>query len=270
MNEHETRPVASLGSQIPLNWPAGLQVVHTSDLHLGSSALGIPEDDPRNLDLLQDVLSAARGAHLLLIVGDMFDNNRLPTSLLEATAHLLAAAELQVVILPGNHDPLTADSVYRRGPIGEPANVSILGLTEEHQVRFPDWDLEVWGCAHFDYSDMRALGDAPLRTTRWQIALAHGQYDDAAADSGWWPSWRIRSDELAAAGADYIALGHWNRAERVGGSQVCAYYSGAPDLAGTVNFVRLADHGVHVRRERVGRGAGVPPERSSMPGWPAP
>jgi hypothetical protein len=48
-------------------------------------------------------------------------------------------------------------------------------------------------------------------------------------------------DELKATGADYIALGHWNRAAKVGA--VAAYYSGSPEYAGTVNVVRLTAAG---------------------------
>ena len=52
-------------------------------------------------------------------------------------------------------------------------------------------------------------------------------------------SWLIGDDEIASAAADYLALGHWNRAIRVGGEAVRAYYSGSPDYAKSVNVVRL-------------------------------
>ena len=55
------------------------------------------------------------------------------------------------------------------------------------------------------------------------------------------PSWLIGDDELAATGADYVALGHWNRAAKLGG--VAAYYSGSPEYAGTVNVVRFMTGG---------------------------
>ncbi len=44
-------------------------------------------------------------------------------------------------------------------------------------------------------------------------------------------------------GADYVALGHWNRAVKVGNGGIAAYYSGSPEYAGTVNVVRLAPAG---------------------------
>ena len=48
---------------------------------------------------------------------------------------------------------------------------------------------------------------------------------------------------IAATGADYLALGHWDRPARVGDGIVPAYYSGSPDLAQTVNMVRLTATG---------------------------
>jgi DNA repair exonuclease SbcCD nuclease subunit len=57
------------------------------------------------------------------------------------------------------------------------------------------------------------------------------------------PSWLIGDNELAATGADYIALGHWNRAVRIGNGGPPAYYSGSPEYAGTVNVVRLTGTG---------------------------
>ena len=74
--------------------------------------------------------------------------------------------------------------------------------------------------------------------------MAHGHYDPAA-DRSVRPraAWLIDDAEIAATGADYLALGHWNRPVRVGNGAVPAYYSGSPEYAGTVNMVRLTDRG---------------------------
>ena len=82
------------------------------------------------------------------------------------------------------------------------------------------------------------------RSTRWQIAVAHGHYVPVPdRPIRLRPSWLIGDDELAATGADYVALGHWNRAVKVGNGGVAAYYSGSPEYAGTVNVVRLTTDG---------------------------
>jgi DNA repair exonuclease SbcCD nuclease subunit len=101
-----------------------------------------------------------------------------------------------------------------------------------------------------DYSDMSPLLKPRSRSTRWQLAAAHGHYVEGPEMPGRLiGSWLIRREELIATGADYVALGHWNRAARVGDGQVNAYYSGSPDYARTVNVVRLRrDGAVEVTR----------------------
>jgi DNA repair exonuclease SbcCD nuclease subunit len=229
-------------------------MVHSSDLHVGDVATtrAYGGDDTLVLTRVLDAAGAA-GADLVLFAGDMFENNRLENDLLKRTARILADAALPVVILPGNHDPATPDSVYRRGGMAAPANVAILGVTHGKAVTFAEWDLEVWGHAHRDYDDMVPLRSPRARRTRWQVALAHGHYHPRPDRSGKLnPSWLIGRDEIAASGVDYLALGHWNQPKRVGRVDVPAYYSGSPEYAESVNVVRLKASGaVSVRRRRL-------------------
>lgn len=214
-------------------------IVHSSDLHLGTDDSFSDRD---SLAVLPNVLDAARqiGADVVLLAGDTFDNHRQPVELLQRTAGILRDYKNPVVILPGNHDPLTPDSVYRRGGLSEIANVQILGLNVDHAVLFPEFELEIWGRPHLDYMDMAPLAEPRPRSTRWQIAAAHGHYVDEARDPNRMiGSWLIHREELAATGADYVALGHWNQATPVGNGEVMAYYSGSPEFAGTVNVIRL-------------------------------
>ena len=229
-------------------------LVHSSDLHV--------DDDPAEPSYGTDgtsglrwVLDTARevDADFVLLVGDTFDNNRQSAAILQRATQLFAEAGRPVVILPGNHDPLTPDSVYRRSAIAELPHVHVLGLTHEQAVMFPDYELEIWGHAHHHYDNMVPLRSPRPRVARWHITLAHGHYE-ADGVPPLRPSWLISDAEIAATGADYLALGHWNRAARVGNGVVPAYYSGSPDLAGTVNLVRLSEsEGVVVTRKPVRR-----------------
>jgi DNA repair exonuclease SbcCD nuclease subunit len=231
-----------------------LVVVHSSDLHIdhdytarlhgGDGAAG-----------LACVLGAARGiaADAVILAGDTFDSHRVPQNLVARAASLMAAAALPIVILPGNHDPAVDDGIYRTGALAAVDGLHILGVTDDRSVIFESLSLEVWGRAHPDYDDMIPFDpqrQPPARRTRWQIAMAHGHYEPAPDRSiGPRPSWLISDAEIAATGADYVALGHWNRAVRVGNGAVPAYYSGSPEYAGTFNVVRLSEsHGVTVTR----------------------
>ncbi len=237
-----------------LDADGGIVIVHSSDIHVddGYTARAHGGDGVRGL---RCVLATARGlgADLALLAGDVFEHNRLPGPLLEQAVHVLEEAGIPIVILPGNHDPLTPGSVYERGAVHGPDNVHVIGVTAEDAVHFPDFDLEIWGRAHRDYGDMAPLASTRPRTTRWQIVMAHGHYEAAGEVGGAHrPSWLISDAQIAATGADYVALGHWNRAVRVGNGDVPAYYSGSPDLANTVNVVRLdADGAVAVGREDI-------------------
>ena len=219
-------------------------IVHSSDLHVdhdytarvhgGDGAAG-----------LASVLRAARQcqADVVLLAGDTFESHRQPADLLDRTADIFAAAEIPIVLLPGNHDPAIPDAVYRHGRLARVPNLSILGVSHSDAVLFPTLDLEIWGRAHLDYVDMLPFERVRPRSARWHIAMGHGHYHPMAArNGGLQPGWLISDEDIAATGADYVALGHWNRAAKVGNG-TAAYYSGSPEYAGTVNVVRLGGAG---------------------------
>src|SRR5712671_2573788 len=193
-------------------------IVHTSDLHVDHDYTARLHGGDGTAGLAC-VLQASRsiGADVVLLVGDTFDSHRVPDHVLDRAAAVISDSGLPVVLLPGNHD---------------------------QAIEFPELGLEVWGRPHLDYGDMVPFEIVRARRTRWQVAVAHGHYDPQG-DRSISPraSWLINDEELVATGADYVALGHWNRAVRVGGEGVAAYYSGSPEYAGTVNVVRLAASG---------------------------
>ena len=199
------------------------------------------------------MLTTARalGADIVLLAGDTFENNHLGAAMIGRVGALLADAGASILILPGNHDPALPDSVFVRGRFDLIPNVSILGVTHDEAVCFPDSDLEIWGHAHRDYFDMAPLRGPRPRSTQWQVAMAHGHYEPPETRAyPLRPSWIFSDEEIAATGADYLALGHWDRPMRVGNGVVPAFYSGSPELARTVNLVRLTAGGdVVVTRE---------------------
>src|SRR5260370_721871 len=101
------------------------------------------------------------------------------------------------------------------------------------------------GLAHTGRPVPPGPGGLPLRgprprSTQWQVAMAHGHYEPPETRANpLRPSWIFSDEEITATGADYLALGHWDRPMRVGSGVVPAFYSGSPELARTVNLVRL-------------------------------
>ena len=114
-------------------------LVHSSDLHVDNDPTQGPygEDGTTGLRVVLEA-GKAHNADFVLLVGDVFDNNRQPAHILDRSTELLASAGRPVLILPGNHDPVTPDSVYLRGEMAKLPNVHIIGVTHEQVVHFPD------------------------------------------------------------------------------------------------------------------------------------
>lgn len=233
---------------------AAVRIVHSSDLHVDDDYTAHAHSGDGTMGL-RCVLDTARAlsADVVVLAGDMFENNRLHLDVIAQAADLLHGYGRPVVILPGNHDPAVANSAHHRAQLAAIDNVTVLGISHRHAIKFRNLDLEIWGRAHRDYDDMAPLAAIRARRTRWQIAVAHGHYQPRPdLTTPFRPSWLISAAEIAATGADYVALGHWNRPARVGHGAVKACYSGSPELARTVNLICLSeDDGATVSRKPI-------------------
>jgi DNA repair exonuclease SbcCD nuclease subunit len=218
-------------------------LLHSSDLHVDDALV---KRERNGLDGLRAVLATAHAlaADVVLLAGDTFDNHRVSAPVLARAAALLGDARMPVILLPGNHDPALPDCLFQRAGLTDMTRLHVLGVTHAEAVVFPEHDLEIWGRPHRSFNDMLPLESPRPRSTRWQVAMAHGHYVPPAE----WKAqshraWLISDADLRATGADYVALGHWDRAAEVGDGGVRAFYSGSPDLAGTANVIRLSTYG---------------------------
>lgn len=230
-----------------------LVLAHSSDIHLGGDSSNAAEASDAALNSLARVMHVARsaGARVLLLAGDTFEHNRQQPAYVDRAVALMEQSGLAVVILPGNHDPLTDDSVYRQRGFANLDNVSVLGLGGGEALYLPGLDLEVWGRPHVHYGDMQPLAEPGERRLRWRVVMAHGHLDETELSlQRFRAAWLFQADRLAATGADYVALGHWNRHFRVSASAPPAYYSGSPDFAGSINLVTFQPNG-HIAVERL-------------------
>jgi hypothetical protein len=224
-------------------------LAHSSDLHIDDD---FEPGKYHGLEGLRYVLRAAETARadVLLLAGDTFDNGRVSEPVARRAGALLAEAPMPVVLLPGNHDPAIEEGVFHRTGILELPHAFVFGHAPEDSVRFDALDLEIIGRPHLSYNNMPPMPATRPRKTRWQLAMAHGHYVPAEEwEEQSHRSWRYGDADIDAVEADYIALGHWDRNEVVGIGKRRAHYSGAPDLAQTVNLIRLCPlSGVSVER----------------------
>jgi len=201
-----------------------VRLIHTSDLHLGDD-MGHPLADGALRAVVDSV--SRLGGDMLLLVGDVFDNGRVPDSVLEAFLEEIGRMTQPAVLLPGNHDLYDENSLYHREVFQhKPDNLHIITQTDGEAISFPELTLDVWGRAMLSHtSAFRPLEGMPTqRNGHWMVALAHGHFhfdDDRDQRSS-----PIYPPEIAAAPCDYLALGHWDRHVDVSQGRVTAVYSG--------------------------------------------
>lgn len=212
-----------------------LKLVHTSDVHLDGSGPITSEDGCRNRSerAFSGVVEVAldEAADLLLIAGDLFDNNRVDDSNIAFVYRQLArlqSSSCQVVMLPGNHDVHDATSVWNRFDFDE-AGKHVHGLMTHDgvSVTLPDLSARVWGKAMFEHApENYPLVGAPARhDVHWNIGMAHGQVVEERIGQGSSP---ITRDEIGASGFDYLALGHIHVWADHSEGETAAYYCGSP------------------------------------------
>src|SRR5208282_6259921 len=101
-----------------------LRLLHTADWHLGRRFPSFPEEAQKKLsrarmDVIATILNVARrnSVDAVLCAGDLFDD---PTPAqdfwegLAATFRNQGASHPPVFLVPGNHDPLTSESVWSK------------------------------------------------------------------------------------------------------------------------------------------------------------
>ena len=240
-----------------------IRILHTSDIHLGASHLR--EYDPAKIGEVNDRahhalkalvdLSIQAKTNLVIIAGDLFDHNRVDNPTIEFALRELHRAIVPVLILPGNHDCLVADSVYRRVCFSKVApNVHIFTACEGERFSFPELDLAVWGKPITSYGgDLHPMAGIPPRSgERWQIAVAHGYYVGAQPEARC--SFQVDEEEIVKSCQDYIALGHLPTFRCVCNTPVKAFYSGSASETGTVAIVDFLDgEGVQVHCHSIAR-----------------
>ncbi len=184
--------------------------LHLGDLHLDSPFASFSDAQAgvrraRQYEALEDLLIAgvSRGAQMVLIAGDCFDN---PTPRAEAIArffYILEQLSIPVVIAPGNHDYYTEGGFWDSP--SRPKNVTVFTQPKLSAVEFPTLGVRVYGYAFVGESaDGKDIGRAQnLSKERINLLLAHA--DLTSPLSAYAP---LSAAQLEQSGYTYAALGH--------------------------------------------------------------
>ena len=207
--------------------------IHSSDLHLGRRFSTYPEDIRGRLVEARhsaiDALAAAAREHQagdIFIAGDLFDTET-PSERVwrQALAAMGAAHGLHWWIIPGNHDSLVAEALWKRFTDEAPESVRIVYEPAPLEVapgvsllpspvpsRFPGRDLTEW------------MSDCATPEGHLRIGLAHGGVVTFGSEDDGRET--IPIDRARSAGLDYLALGDWHGFTKLADR---AFYSGSPE-----------------------------------------
>jgi DNA repair exonuclease SbcCD nuclease subunit len=258
-----------------------LRIVHTADVHLGARHADLGDQASaqreRQFAAFKATIDLAidERVDLFLIAGDLFDSNVQPRRSIERVAaelQRLVEARIRTVVIPGTHDVYDRASVYRAYDLaamaGSPADgdfVTVLTPERPH-VHLRTCDVVVFGpvfaTKRAPKSPLDGLDTSIIPEATYRIGMIHGAVsipgktdrDDVV----------ITTDEIAASGLDYLALGHWHSAQQARAGGVPYAYPGAPepialdqDRAGKALLVEIDAQGTHrtasIEERQVGR-----------------
>ncbi len=201
-------------------------------------------------------LAADTGAAFIVVSGDVFETNQVSPQTVRRALDALRSVPVPVFLLPGNHDPLDAGSVFRTPTFagGRPPNVTVLEDGTPHAIPGVP-GIEVVGAPWFTkrpLTDLVAAACANLepRAGVRRVLVAHGATDDLIAlDNP--AAIRVAAAEAALAEGRmaYLALGDRHSTTSVGPTGRI-WYAGAPEPtdydeldAGNALVVELRDDG---------------------------
>lgn len=217
--------------------------IHTADWQLGMSRHFLSAEAQARF--AQDRIEAIRhigelarehGAQFAVVCGDVFESNQVERQTIVRALDAMGAVSVPLLLLPGNHDPLDAGSVYRRP--------TFLQKKPDHVIVFENRDpLELPGLSGLEivgvpWETKRPLTDQigelcadlePVGAGVVRVVVGHGMVDTLAPDPENPALVRVAAVEAALQEnrLHYLALGDRHSATSVGSSDAIRY-SGAP------------------------------------------
>ncbi len=218
-----------------------VKFLHSADWQLGMTRHYLSDDaQPRftaaRLDVIAEMgkLAGEEECEFVVVCGDVFESNQVQRQvILRAFQTRAASPNVTFFLLPGNHDPLDASSIYRSPTFIEhrPDNVKVLAAAEPVEAA-PGVQLvpAPWPNKHptTDLVDAACQGLEPSDAVR--IVVGHGAVDTMSPDPDHPASIALqRVEERIQSGLiHYVALGDRHSTTNVG-TTGRVWYAGAPE-----------------------------------------
>lgn len=179
-------------------------------------------------------LASKHDAQFIIVAGDVFESNQLSRQTLLRTLDALKSLPVPIFLLPGNHDPLDASSIFSTKEFRE-AGDHIVVIRDMQPIPVPGaTGVEVvgapWRTKHPSSDLCRDMADSlDAAEGVIRIAVAHGQVDTLSPDTSRPEIIDLATAETAIAERKfhYLALGDRHSVTEVGGTGQI-WYSGAP------------------------------------------
>jgi DNA repair exonuclease SbcCD nuclease subunit len=218
-----------------------MRFLHTADWQLGMTRHFLAGDaQPRYSAARRDAvaalgaLAAEVGAEFVVVSGDVFEHNQLAPQVIGQSLEAMRTIGIPVYLLPGNHDPLDASSVYTGALFTAecPDNVVVLDQAGVHEIR-PGLQIVAapWRSKAPTTDLVADVLDGLPADGSTRVLVAHGGVDVLDPDRDR-PS-LIRLGNVEKALSDnvihYVALGDKHSLTQVGDSGRI-WYSGSPEV----------------------------------------
>ena len=248
-----------------------VRFIHTADLQLGMTRRFLDEDAQARyaqarIDALSSIgdLAAREDARFVVVAGDVFETNRVRPRTVGRALEAMAAIPVPVLLLPGNHDPLDAASVYRSATFirARPPNVRVLETSEPIEPA-ETAGVQVVGAPWLSKRPLEDLAGAAIDALppdgAPRILVAHGPIDfRGEAHELFTLRQGVLEDAVASGRVGYVALGDRHSTTAVGDTGRI-WYAGSPEPtahdeteAGNVLLVELDGERCDVQRRAVG------------------
>ena len=192
--------------------------LHLADLHIGLRITRFDANVAKKLRevrllALDNALKIAREENVafILICGDLFDDNTVSLVDAQRVYDMLKGKPMLIYVIPGNHDPYCAGSVWQRPPWNSTEATSIRVLSKREPVTL-ETGIILYPCpvtqktSREDPTEWISANNGPQNTIR--IGLAHGSVMDRETLPE--DDHPIPVDAAESLGLDYLALGHWH------------------------------------------------------------
>ena len=247
--------------------------IHTADWQLGMRALFLSDEArPRyaqdRLEVITRIADLAdeQGCEFVVVGGDVFDDNLLDRQVVLRAFEALKAFKVPVYLVPGNHDPLDAVSIFTNPIYEDHWPEHIVRCTSEEPIRVPGSDIVL---VPAPWRSKRPLTDLVAEAIKridpqaglTYVVVGHGAVDTLTPDLDDPAMIRVESVEAAlnSGTISYVGLGDRHSVTSIG-STGRFWYSGSPLVTdfdevapNKVLIVTLDEGAIDVQEEVVGR-----------------